>query len=88
MDRETLEGMVRDVNATQVAPDERLSDHVYVYDSKAREIHRADRDEAKVNVTVKSNSILKKLEEKKEEAAKLNAGRVEKMPDKAKGMAL
>ena len=88
MDRETLEGMVRDVNATQVALDERLSDHVYVYDSKAREIHRADRDEAKVNVTVKSNSILKKLEEKKEEAAKLNAGRVEKMPDKAKGMAL
>ena len=69
MDRETLEGMVRDVNATQVALDERLSDHVYVYDSKAKEIHRADRDEAKVNVTVKSNSILRKLEEKKEEAA-------------------
>lgn len=88
MDRETLEGMVRDVNATQVAPDERLSDHVYVYDSKAKEIHRADRDEAKVNVTVKSNSILKKLEEKKEEAAKLNAGKIEKMPDKAKGIAL
>ena len=88
MDRETLEAMVRDVNASQVAPQERLSDHVYVYDSRERQIHRADRDEAKLTVTVKSNSILKKLEEKKQEAAALNAARVKDMPDKAKGMAL
>ncbi|MCR5023749.1 MAG: DUF5688 family protein [Lachnospiraceae bacterium] len=31
MDVSTLVSMVRDVNQSQVAPDERLSDSVYVY---------------------------------------------------------
>ena len=34
MDLKTLESMVQDVNATQVSPEERLSDHVYAYDAK------------------------------------------------------
>lgn len=44
-DRDTLESMVRDVNATQLAPQEKLSDHVYVYDSAEHEVMRADRYE-------------------------------------------
>ncbi|MCR4946395.1 MAG: DUF5688 family protein, partial [Lachnospiraceae bacterium] len=38
MDRQTLEAMVQDVNAGQVAPEERLSDHVYMYDSQEKEL--------------------------------------------------
>jgi len=45
MDRQTLEAMVQDVNAGQVAPEERLSDHVYMYDSQAKELVRADKME-------------------------------------------
>ena len=42
MDLATLENMVQEVNATQVAPNEKLSDHVYEYDSETKEIFRAD----------------------------------------------
>ncbi len=42
MDRSALEEMVRTVNATEVKPNEVLSDNVYVYDSQAHEIMRAD----------------------------------------------
>ena len=35
--------MVQEVNQTQVAPQERLSDHVYEYDAKKQEIVRADK---------------------------------------------
>ena len=45
MDRHTLEAMVQDVNAGQVAPEERLSDHVYMYDSQAKELVLADKME-------------------------------------------
>ncbi len=41
----TLENMVQEVNATQVAPDERLSDHVYVYDAKKHIVRIADKTE-------------------------------------------
>ena len=34
MDLQTLENMVREVNATQVAPEDKLTDSVYHYDSK------------------------------------------------------
>ena len=40
-----LENMVREVNATQVAPEEKLSDHVYQYDANEKELFRADRAE-------------------------------------------
>ena len=45
MDRSTLENMVQEVNAGQVAPQERLSDHVYIYDSSEHEIVRTDKME-------------------------------------------
>lgn len=43
MELSDLEGMVRDVNGTQVALPEQLSDHVYAYDAKTHELVRADK---------------------------------------------
>ena len=37
-----LAQMVREVNATQVSPQEQLSDHVYRYDAKAKTLSLAD----------------------------------------------
>ena len=42
MEISELEKMVCEVNATQVSVEERLSDHVYAYDSQTHEIYRAD----------------------------------------------
>ncbi len=42
---EALENMVKEVNANEVAPGERLSDHVYEYDAEERCIVRADKAE-------------------------------------------
>ena len=42
MDREVLEDMVRSINATEVRPEEKLSDHVYVYHAETHELLRAD----------------------------------------------
>ena len=42
---EALENMVKEVNANEVAPGERLSDHVYEYDAEERSIVRADKAE-------------------------------------------
>ena len=44
-ERGELENMVQEVNATQVAPDEVLSDHVYVYDAKEHKLFRSDKEE-------------------------------------------
>lgn len=43
MELRDLEAMVQEVNATQVAPQDRLSDHVYQYDNDTHEVFRADR---------------------------------------------
>ena len=43
MELRDLEQMVQEVNQTQVAPQERLSDHVYEYDAKEHELFRSDR---------------------------------------------
>ena len=45
MSLENLEKMVREVNATEVKPGERLSDHVYEYDAEDCSIVRADKVE-------------------------------------------
>lgn len=42
MEFKELEQMVQEVNQTQVAPGERLSDHVYEYDVKEHELFRSD----------------------------------------------
>ncbi len=43
MELSSLEAMVQEVNATQVAPNEVLSDHVYEYDKEAKSLIRADK---------------------------------------------
>ena len=71
----SLEQMVKDINRSQVAPEERLSDHVYHYDAQERLFERADRHEmrkALENRPQEKSSILKRLAEKKEEAKMLN----------------
>ncbi len=74
-----FESMVQDVNATKVAPEERLSGHVYEYDAKAHELMRSDKAEerkaerAQAGREEKGNervSVKAKLTEKKQEIAK------------------
>ena len=77
-DFRSLEQMVKDINRSQVAPEERLSDHVYHYDAQERLFERADRREMRKeleNQQPEKSSILKRLAEKKEEAKMLNAKR-------------
>lgn len=47
MSYEELEAMVQEVNATQVQPEEVLSDHVYQYDGKNHVINRCDQVQKK-----------------------------------------
>lgn len=83
MDYSSLEAMVQEVNATQVAPEEKLSDHVYEYDAKEKELYRADKaDEHEQKVEQKHAkekgaekekvSIKDKLSQNKEKAAEIN----------------
>lgn len=46
-DYRVLEDMVQTINENEVAPEERLSDHVYHYDVKDRVFERADKFEAR-----------------------------------------
>ena len=45
MDRSVIEGMIHDVNSTQVPPKDILSEHAYMYDAQEHELMRADRYE-------------------------------------------
>ena len=83
MDYSSLEAMVQEVNATQVAPEEKLSDHVYEYDAKEKELYRADKAEeheqkveqkhAKEKGAEKEKvSIKDKLSQNKEKVAEIN----------------
>lgn len=84
-DRAALENMVREVNATQVAPEDKLTDNVYHYDSKdkvfelaasfearAQEKDQAvdvDKAEAKKADVCERKSVLADLKAKKEQVA-------------------
>lgn len=83
MELSDLEAMVQEVNATQVAPEEKLSDHVYEYDAKEKELYRADKaaeHEQKVEqkhakekgAEKEKVSIKDKLSQNKEKAAEIN----------------
>lgn len=77
-----LEAMVREVNATQVAPEDKLTDSVYHYDSKekifelgekfvARQTEKeAEKSVEKESEKTEKGSVLGELKNKKEEAAK------------------
>lgn len=68
---QTLESMVRDVNETQVLPEDRLSDNVYHYDSQAKIFELAHKfEERKMHKELKGkNSVLDNLDHMKKECA-------------------
>ena len=76
MDLKDLENMVKEVNATQVAPADKLTDSVYHYDSQAKIFElgekfverQAQREEAVEKE--EKGSVLGELKAKKEEVAK------------------
>ena len=80
-DRAALEQMVREVNATQVAPEDKLTDSVYHYDSKEKifelaekfEVRAADRDVEKA--AEKETARDADLDEKPSTLAKLKANK-------------
>jgi hypothetical protein len=79
MELQDLENMVQEVNATQVEPKDRLSDHVYQYDGKTHELFRADKAaerqksaksvEEKAEKTETRASLKERLAEKKQQIA-------------------
>ena len=82
MDLKTLENMVKEVNATQVAPQDKLTDSVYHYDSKekifelgekfvARQAEKeAEKSSEKETDKSEKGSLLGDLKAKKEEVKK------------------
>lgn len=72
-----LEAMVKEVNATQVAPEDKLTDSVYHYDSQAKIfelgekfVERQSEKEAGIEAeTTEKGSVLDELKAKKEEVA-------------------
>ena len=84
-DRAALEDMVREVNATQVAPKDKLTDNVYHYDSKEKIFELAatyearvqekdqvidlDKAETKESEVGERKSVLADLKAKKEQVA-------------------
>ena len=69
-----MEMIVREINSTQVAPQDRLSDNVYHYDSRDRVFELAESFEKRMAAresekTQDGPSMLEKLREKKAEAA-------------------
>ena len=72
--RKELENMVKEVNATQVAPEDKLTDSVYHYDSKAHVFELAEKFESREKEadidSVDKGSVLADLKAKKDEIAK------------------
>ena len=92
MDLKSLESMVREVNATQVAPSDKLTDNVYHYDSHAKIFElgekfverQAEHDDISEGKEEKG-SVISELKAKKEEVAKTPKKDVIEKGTKAKG---
>ena len=67
---ESLAEMVQEVNGTQVAEDEFLSDHVYRYDAKERTISLADTTLAEIESKVSENTVTYEATENNTEGAR------------------
>ena len=84
-----LQDMVREVNATQVAPNEKLTDNVYHYDAKDHIFELGEKFEARMAVKNADrdakDSVLGDLAAKKEEVAKAPKKEQHDKGDKAKG---
>ena len=92
MNLQDLEAMVREVNATQVAPEDKLTDNVYHYDAEAKVFELGEkfveREAAKdaVEKSEEKSSVLGDLKAKKEEVAKQpKKDAVDKAVNKNKG---
>ena len=87
-----LENMVKEVNATQVSPQDKLTDNVYHYDSQAKIFElgekfverQSERDEADIDKEDKG-SVLGELKAKKEEVSKAPKKEAVEKAAKAKG---
>lgn len=80
-----LEAMVKEVNATEVDPKDKLSDNVYHYDSKDKVFELAEKFEARQadkEKTAEKGSVLKELSDKKKEAAEKPKEKGVKAPKK------
>ena len=93
-DAKSLQAMVVEVNATQVAPEDVLTDNVYHYDSKERIFEMADKFEARMqdreaveNDRGEKGSVLQDLASKQKEVQAKDASKdaAEKAPKKDKG---
>lgn len=92
MNLKDLENMVQEVNATQVAPQDRLSDHVYQYDNETHEIFRADRaeehmqakEEAKDTAEIPKDAVADQPKDKAEKGDKEKTSLKERLEDKKK----
>ena len=63
--------MVKEVNATQVSPEDKLTDSVYHYDSKAKIFELGEKFvNRQKNLEADKKSVLGDLKAKKEEVAK------------------
>ena len=76
-DAKELQDMVREVNATQVAPDEVLTGNVYFYDKESKVFSLAeDREALKAEQKVEKPSIMDKLKENKDKVSEALEGRL------------
>ena len=77
MSYQELESMVSGINATEVRPEERLSDHVYHYDAAERIFELAasheERKAARDEKPMEKESLLERLADQKERAKSVNA---------------
>ena len=82
-----LEAMVRDINATQVAPHERLTDNVYHYDAVERVFETAKHfSERQMEKDMSRNSVLKDLADGRQKSQELQP-RARSVPERG-GVAL
>ncbi len=84
MNLSDLEAMVQEVNSTQVAPNEVLSDHVYEYDSETKEIYRADKAEEHMKAKEASKAEKSEKSEKTEKTAEKRPSLKAKLEEKKK----
>ena len=84
-DRASLEQMVKEVNATQVAPEDKLTDSVYHYDSQTRVFELAEKFEAREVMGKEKDSLLSDLKSKKDEVSKSPKKEDIAKPPKTKG---
>lgn len=87
-----LKNMVQEVNATQVSPEEKLTDNVYHYDSKAHVFELAEKFEARKEresevgeMSEEKGSVIKNLKDKQKEIGTQSVKDVAEKVNKVRG---